>query len=87
MYLSKRTILLFHTLSKSVEPLTSNYLSQVVGVTSRTVKKDLQVLSEIIASYGAKLNSKPGSGYQIYVCLLYTSSRPISKTGILTSVP
>lgn len=67
MYLSKRTILLFHTLSKSEGPLTSNYLSQVVGVTSRTVKKDLQVLGEIIASYGAKLCSKPGRGYQIYV--------------------
>lgn len=67
MYLSKRTILLFHTLSKSEGPLTSNYLSQIVGVTSRTVKKDLQVLGEIIATQGAELVSKPGSGYQIYV--------------------
>ncbi|MEG0958738.1 MAG: transcription antiterminator [Erysipelotrichaceae bacterium] len=67
MYINKRSVILFQALDKAKTSLTSDVLAEIVGVSSRTVKKDLQLLSEELRKYDIELISKQGSGYQLII--------------------
>lgn len=52
-------------LLKTVAPITTNYLSDVLGVSKTTVMKDLKEIKEELKKYDINLKSKQNVGYMI----------------------
>lgn len=50
---------------KNNGPITGKYLSKIIGVSSRTIRKDIKLLNYDLKSQGIKITSKPRIGYSI----------------------
>ena len=78
-------------LDESPNPLTSEYLSALMGVSSRTIKEDINNIDDFLKAYKFNVHRKRGIGYWFesssvneikeivnkeVTCLLYTSPSP-----------
>lgn len=55
---------IFHEKSDSV---TSRYLAQMLGVSTRTVRSDVKELGELLGRAGARIEAKPNRGYRLLI--------------------
>jgi lichenan operon transcriptional antiterminator len=62
-----RMICILRELMSAEQPLTSEYLANVIQVTSRTVRSDIKDLDEILSKHGASIKSVRGKGYELVV--------------------
>ncbi|WP_026692938.1 BglG family transcription antiterminator [Peribacillus kribbensis] len=65
--LNSRTTSILRELLKAETFLTSEYLAQVLTVTSRTIRSDIKELEATIENYGVSIKSIRGTGYQLEV--------------------
>lgn len=65
--LHPRTTSILRELLKAETFVTSEYLAQVLTVTSRTIRSDMKELEAIVANYGATIKSIRGTGYQLEI--------------------
>lgn len=65
--LSKRQYRIINFLKKSEESLSSEYLSKIIGASSKTIRKDILEMKEILKRNGAIIDSKTGDGYLLTV--------------------
>ncbi|MFD0051246.1 BglG family transcription antiterminator [Actinomycetes bacterium NPDC127524] len=63
--LNSRMTSILRELLKAETFVTSEYLAQVLTVTSRTIRSDIKELEAIVADYGASIKSIRGTGYQL----------------------
>lgn len=56
-------IQLLDRLSRIKEPVSSQFLANSLGVSSKTIRKNLNQLNEVLSENGAVIESKTGSGY------------------------
>lgn len=61
----KRIKYMFYILTQQDDYIRSSDLAKLVGVTERTIKSDMQELSEYAENVGARLVSKKGIGYRL----------------------
>ncbi|WP_373117044.1 BglG family transcription antiterminator [Holdemania massiliensis] len=61
-------IQLLDRLSRIKEPVSSQFLANSLGVSSKTIRKNLNQLNEVLSENGAVIESKTGSGYWLTVC-------------------
>lgn len=61
-------IQLLDRLSRIKEPISSQFLANSLGVSSKTIRKNLNQLNEVLSENGAVIESKTGSGYWLTVC-------------------
>lgn len=54
-------------LMKAHTPLTSEYLANVLDVTSRTIRNDMKDLESTVSDFGASIKSIRGTGYQLSI--------------------
>lgn len=64
--LSKRQIEILE-LMEHVDEYTGEQIAGMLGVTARTVRADMRVLSRTVSSFGAAIDSKRGKGYRLIV--------------------
>lgn len=60
---NKRIIRLLELFIKNNNIMTSEYIASNIGVTSRTIRKDIKELNSIIKEYNAEIISEKGKGY------------------------
>lgn len=86
-YLTNRQIQILKFITEQKTSVSSEYLSKYIGISSKTIKKDIKVLSNIVSNNGAKIISKTGMGYLLIISdnKLYTDF--YSSFGILNQVP
>jgi lichenan operon transcriptional antiterminator len=65
VFLNNRLIEIMKELLVSDEPVTSEYLSKFLGVTSRTVRNDITLLNQELSKIGVKIDAQRGVGYFI----------------------
>ncbi|MBB5326075.1 lichenan operon transcriptional antiterminator [Anoxybacillus tepidamans] len=65
--LNARMINILRKLMSADQPLTSEYLANVIQVTSRTIRNDIKELEEILNKNGALVKSSRGRGYELVV--------------------
>ena len=65
--LNPRTTSILRELLKADTFVTSEYLAQVLTVTSRTIRSDIKELETIVDDYGASIKSIRGTGYQLEI--------------------
>ncbi|WP_117168258.1 BglG family transcription antiterminator [Paraliobacillus sediminis] len=65
--MNSRIIQILRELMASEEAVTSEYLANIINVTSRTVRDDIKALGRLLDSNGAKINSIRGSGYVLHI--------------------
>ncbi|WHZ03823.1 BglG family transcription antiterminator [Neobacillus sp. YX16] len=65
--LNSRTIAILRELLAVDTPITSEYLANVIQVTSRTIRNDIKELETIISKYGASIKSIRGAGYTLKI--------------------
>ena len=63
----KRLLQMLYYLSRSERPLRSADMAKLCGISVRTVKGDVQELSDLAAASGAELFSKKGTGFWLEV--------------------
>ncbi len=51
----------------SETPVTSEYLANIIQVTSRTIRDDIKILDQSLRDKGAKINSIRGTGYELNI--------------------
>ncbi len=66
MQLSKRKSRIVSELLKSNNYLTSQYLANILGVSSRTVRNDMKELNDIFFDMGISIHSITGKGYGFF---------------------
>ena len=67
-FLHKRQLtILFRLVEVGPETLTSQALANEIGVSARTIKKDIAELGNILIEQGASIEPKMGKGYQLTV--------------------
>lgn len=52
---------------RSNERISSEFLSTSVGVSTKTIKKEVQIITPIVSKYGANITSKTGMGYLLII--------------------
>ncbi|MBS4536776.1 transcription antiterminator [Clostridium sp. D2Q-14] len=62
-----RLILILNKLLNSYEFLTSSYLAEMIGVSSRTIRSDLKELKKLLFPYGADIVSVKGKGNKLRI--------------------
>lgn len=62
--INKRSKCIFNILKNSKNGTTGSYLSQQLGVSSRTIRSDIKLLQEALMPYGVEIVSSPGKGYR-----------------------
>lgn len=65
--LTTRLMMILQELMRAKEPLTSEFLSRKIQVTSRTIRNDMKELGEQICQNGADIMSVRGSGYELVI--------------------
>ncbi len=65
--LSGRQILILQYLYQSNEALSSEFLSTSIGVSSKTIKKDVVGISKALKHYGAYIEAKTGIGFLLKI--------------------
>lgn len=65
--LTNRMTAILRELIAAETPITSEYLANVIEVTSRTIRNDIKELEDIISKYGTTIKSVRGSGYKLEV--------------------
>lgn len=65
--MNTRLISILKELMAAKVPLTSDYLSRKIQVTSRTVRNDMKELDATISKHGAAISSVRGTGYELVV--------------------
>ena len=58
---------LLDRLNRTKEPVSSQFLANSLGVSSKTIRKNLNQLNGYLAGQGARIASKTGSGYRLIV--------------------
>lgn len=62
--INKRSKQIFNILKSNPNGITGSYLSQQLGVSSRTIRSDMKLLQEALIPYDAEIISSPGKGYK-----------------------
>lgn len=65
--LSKRQFRIINVLAKNQERISSEYLSKIIGASSKTIRKDILDMKDDLQANGAKIDSKTGNGYLLVV--------------------
>lgn len=60
-------IQLLDRLNRTKEPISSQFLANSLGVSSKTIRKNLSQLNLALSDQGAVITSKTGSGYWLIV--------------------
>ena len=60
-------IQLLNRLSTLKEPVSSQFLANSLGVSSKTIRNNLKELDEYLKTRGASIESKTGSGYWLVI--------------------
>ncbi len=66
-HLDGRKKAILYYLAENNKVITSDQLSKITGVTSRTVKKDVNDLNGIIKNHGALIEARLGKGYYLVI--------------------
>ncbi|RFU69916.1 BglG family transcription antiterminator [Bacillus sp. V59.32b] len=93
--LNGRMIAILRELMSAETMITSEYLANVIQVTSRTVRNDMKELTSLVAKYGAAIKSIRGTGYKLIIhddqlfrkFLLDVSNHQSSTQGIRPTSP
>lgn len=64
---NRRVISLLKIFHEKTNLVTSHYLAQVLGVSTRTVRSDIKELSNLLKKSGACIESKPSQGYRMRI--------------------
>ena len=64
---NRRVISLLKIFHEKTNLITSHYLAQVLGVSTRTVRSDIKELSNLLKKSGACIESKPSQGYRMRI--------------------
>lgn len=67
MNLNQRSLSIMRYLLNYSSPISSEVLASILGVTSKTIRLEIDTIDLVLQNVGAKVNSKPGSGYMIEV--------------------
>ncbi|OIJ16635.1 PTS fructose transporter subunit IIA [Anaerobacillus alkalilacustris] len=65
--LSVRIISIFRELLAAEEPITGDYLANIIQVTSRTIRNDMKELDMLLSKHGSSIKSERGKGYVLEV--------------------
>lgn len=65
VFLNNRLKEIIKELLANDEPVTSDYLSKFLGVTSRTIRNDITLLNQELGKIGVKIDAQRGVGYFI----------------------
>lgn len=65
LFMDKYYILIIQKLIKANTMLNSEALASVLGITSKTVRKDIELIDKVLKNAGATVVSKPGMGYRL----------------------
>lgn len=65
--LNNRTIAILRELLAVDSAITSEYLANVIQVTSRTIRNDMKELETLLSKYGASIKSIRGAGYKLKI--------------------
>lgn len=65
VFLNNRLKVIIKELLVIDEPVTSEYLSKLLGVTSRTIRNDITLLNQELGKIGVKIDAQRGVGYFI----------------------
>ncbi len=65
--LSSRMMLILKELMSTKSPITSNDLTNIIQVTSRTIRNDIKELNEILLQSGGFIKSTRGIGYELEI--------------------
>jgi lichenan operon transcriptional antiterminator len=65
--LNNRTIAILRELLAVDSAITSEYLANVIQVTSRTIRNDIKELETLLSKYGASIKSIRGAGYKLKI--------------------
>ncbi|WP_094243818.1 BglG family transcription antiterminator [Tetragenococcus halophilus] len=63
----KREGFILQELLSSNGPLTGKYLSNILGVSSRTIRNDIRELTDFLSNKGATIHSTRGVGYELEI--------------------
>lgn len=65
--LNTRLLIILQELMAANGPVTSDFLSKKLQVTSRTVRNDIKELDSTLSDYGASITSIRGTGYALFI--------------------
>ena len=65
LFMDKYYILIIQKLINANTMLNSEALASVLGITSKTVRKDIELIDKVLKNAGATVVSKPGMGYRL----------------------
>lgn len=58
---------ILRVLMANEKPVTSEYIAQLLNVTSRTIRDDIKILDRILQDFGANIQSIRGIGFQLII--------------------
>lgn len=65
--LSKRQLQILLYLRENTEPVSSEYLSKTMGISSKTIRKDISEILRVLSNHGATIISKTGIGFMLSI--------------------
>ncbi|BAM48317.1 BglG family transcription antiterminator [Amphibacillus xylanus] len=65
--MSARLFSILRVLMANEKPVTSEYIAQLLNVTSRTIRDDIKILDRILQDFGANIQSIRGIGFQLII--------------------
>lgn len=64
---TKRQFNIINTLFHKKNRVSSEHLSKMIGISSKTIRKDIQLMEDDLKQMGARIDSKTGSGYLLEI--------------------
>ncbi len=64
---NKRVIKILKILLNTKASITGEEISNLIGVSSRTVRSDMKNINSLLKEYGADINSEKGKGYKLEI--------------------
>lgn len=65
--LNKRQIQILYQIKESTDSMSSEYLAKTMGISSKTIRKEILEVTKVMEQYGAHILSKTGSGYTLHI--------------------
>lgn len=66
-HLTSTQIHILNDLLNSKDPISSQFLANGLGVSSKTIRKCIDEMQNLLSQNGAVIDIKPGSGYKLVI--------------------
>lgn len=66
-HLTSTQIHIVNDLLNAKDPISSQFLANGLGVSSKTIRKCIEEMQDLLNRNGARIEIKPGSGYKLYI--------------------